>query len=354
MNTFIIQINHLLLLITCCLTILATTATADTFHGDWELAMDKNGIKAYSRKIAGSGIFEFRAVMVVEAPIEVVGEMLRDVPAVSEWLPYCDKSRLLKMEDRNNFTIYFSLDLPWPVKDRDLVMKSVTEYDFDHGRAVSDLYNTEAASCPPKESHIRIPDMTGQYVFEFITREKTGIIHTYRADIAGSLPEWMANFATKYNIYNTFINMKKMFKKQKYIELAGKSPDRKICERILEDKEQVKRILVARLREFIQDLSFVDLIKNSRSVDDVLRADNGRISETLLYGWGSDESKKEAIRVVLEILVSGLTREEKLKDAILNDDQLADTILRGPEPGEKTSRQIIEAYLKNAAAASGN
>jgi hypothetical protein len=347
------KICCLLLMMIGCMGLPASQAVADTPGADWELVMDKNGIKAYSRKIADSGIFEFRAVMVADAPVEVVGEMLRDVPAVSQWLPYCNQSYLLEAEDRNNFTIYFSLDLPWPVADRDLVMKTATTYDLDHGRAVSNLYRTEVAACPPKGSHIRMPEMKGQYVFEFITREKTGIIHTYRADIGGSLPEWMANFATKYNMYNTFMNMKELFKNKKYIALAGASPDRELCERILEDKDRVKKILMARLREFIQDLSFVDMLQESRGVDDVLREENGRVSELLLYGWGSEESRKKAVRVVLEIFLSGFACDKELAGTILNDDKLAETILRGPAPGAKTSRQSIEAYLQTGGGTAG-
>jgi hypothetical protein len=331
----------------CCLLFSASGALSVTADGDWELVMDKNGIKAYSRKVCGSGIFEFRAVMVVDAAPEVVGEMLRDVPSDTEWLPYCDEARVLEKQDQNNFTIYLSFDLPWPVKDRDLVMKSVTEYDFDHARAISNLFSAEVAACPPNDSHIRMTDMTGQYVFEFVTRQRTGIIHTYRADLRGNIPEWMANYATQNNIYNTFMNMKKMFKKEKYIALGKNSPDRELTDSFLADKQRVKNVLEARLREFIGDGDFVDMMmKESRNIDDVLDADNGRISETLLYGWGSEESKKKAIKVVLEIYLAGLTRDEQLTRTILNDDHLVGTILSGPGPGERTSRQIIASYLE--------
>ena len=106
-------------------------------------------------------------------------------------------------------------------------------------------------------------------------------------------------------------------------------------------------MLEARLREFIGDGDFVDMMmKESRNIDDVLDADNGRISETLLYGWGSEESKKKAIKVVLEIYLAGLTRDEQLTRTILNDDHLVGTILSGPGPGERTSRQIIASYLE--------
>jgi len=333
------------LVIIGCLFLGPAGAPADTCDGDWSLVMNKNGIKAYSRKVEGSGIFEFRAVMVVDARAEVVAEALRDTPAMTEWLPDCEGAYVINMEDRNKFTSYVSLDLPWPVKDRDMVLDTVTTYDLVHARAITDFVVCQEPSMPPKDTHVRIPALKGQYVFEFVTRERTGIVHTYRGDIGGSVPEWLANHASKYNIYNTFLNMKEMFKKQKYIELAKTSPDREICERFLEKEEDVKRIMTARLREFIRDADFVDMIRDSRGFDEVLKTGNGTISETLLYGWGSDESKKKAIRFLLEMYLNGCAVNPETVKAVLKDDHLADRILYGPCAGEKTARQILADHL---------
>src|SRR6056297_755035 len=252
-----------LMLMLFCLGLTSVQANSDECHGEWELVKNKNGIKAYSRKVEGSGIFQFRAVAVFDAPVEVVSEALRDVPANTEWIPDCDEAYMVKQEDRNHFTNYMSLDLSWPVSDRDLVLKTETKYDYKHGRAITNFWDTELPGCPPREDHIRIPEVKGQYVFEYVTREKTGIVHTYRADLGGHIPEWMANFATKNHIYNEFMNLKEMFQKEKYLERAKTSPDRKLCENILENKERVKKIMVARLREFIKDSDFVDMVKDS-------------------------------------------------------------------------------------------
>lgn len=323
-----------------------TNCLADQRCSDWEMVMNKNGIMAYSRKVSGSGIFEFRAVMVVDARAEVVAEALRDIPAMTEWLPDCDNAFVINKSNRNDFSTYFSLDLPWPVKDRDVVMYTTTKYDLDHARAVTDFITFEEAAPPPRKSHIRMPYLKGQYVFEYVTREKTGIVQTYRADIGGSIPEWMANFVTKYNIYKTFMNMKELFKKEKYIKLAKTSPDREICESFQTNREETKNLLLARLREFIHDTDFLDMIRDSRALDDLLDTGNGQISETLLYGWGSDESKEKAIRFVLKSYLSGRTCDNQLMETALDDDDLIRTILKGPGPTEKPSRQIIEAYLQ--------
>ncbi|SHK96607.1 START domain-containing protein [Desulfatibacillum alkenivorans DSM 16219] len=332
----------------------APLCMAETQYGEWELVMDKNGIKAYSRKVEGSGIFEFRAVAVVDAPIEVVGETLRDVPACADWLPYCQEARLLEMTDRNHFSTYNMFNLPWPLKDRDLALGTDTEYDLVHGRAVSNFRNIVTPACPESDDYIRMPSLKGQYVFEFITRERTGIIQTYRADLAGAIPDWMANIATKYMMYDTFMNLKALFKKEKYIEAAKQSPDREVCLNILENKKRVKEILVARLREFIQDQDFIEMILADRDIDGVLLSDNGRTSETILYGWGSDESKKTAVQGILRAYLTAQGQCEETIEAAVKDDLLVETILHGPDQAGQTSPKIIETYLKRNSVVASN
>ena len=145
----------LAVLMLCGLVPATNRSIAGACDSGWEMVMDKNGIKADASQYANSGIFELRAVMVVDARAEVVAETLRDTPATPEWLPDCDLSYVLNMKDRSNFTSYISIDLPWPVKDRDLVMKTNTTYAFEHARAVTDFFDTTDPSAPPKKSHIR-------------------------------------------------------------------------------------------------------------------------------------------------------------------------------------------------------
>ena len=252
------------------------------------------------------------------------------------------------MKDRNHFSTYVSFDLPWPLKDRDLTLGTDTEYDLVHGRAVTNLYNTHVFSCPENDEHIRMPSLKGQYVFEFITREKTGIIQTYRADLAGSVPDWMANIATKYMMYDTFVNLKEMFKKEKYIEAGKQSPDQEVCLNILENKKRVKEILVARLREFIRDDAFIEMILGDQDIDQVLLSDNGKTSETILYGWGSEESKKTAIKGILNAYLTAQGQDEKTIKTVLKNNALVETILHGPKPSAPSSQRIMETYFKKS------
>jgi hypothetical protein len=48
-------------------------------EGPWELAKDSEGIKVYTRSVPGSSANEFKGIAEVDAPIEVIVEVFKDI-----------------------------------------------------------------------------------------------------------------------------------------------------------------------------------------------------------------------------------------------------------------------------------
>ncbi|MEW5736921.1 MAG: START domain-containing protein, partial [Thermodesulfobacteriota bacterium] len=328
------------------LAIIVGLAASPAFCDDgWKLVMNKNGIKAYMREVPGSPIKEVRAVATMDATLENIGELLRDTPACLEWLPYCKQAEVLKTYHRNKMDLYYLLSPPWPVKNRDLVINSDTFYDLDAGRAIVNLTATQVPCVPETNDAIRIKDFSGQYVFEYIDRNRTGVIYTYRVDMAGAIPAFVMNIMGKYTLYDTIQNLRRMVKLQKYIDLAKKSPDREICESILNDKDKVRNVFRTRLGEFIGDKKFVDEISSDDDMLACFFSSKTGLSEILLYGWGSDESKKKAISALLtNWLPKKVGNNPKLVEKMAKDKVLVDAILTG----NGNALAIVESYAKKA------
>lgn len=301
----------------------------------WKLEMDKNGIKSYSRSLEGSNILEFRAVTVIDAPIETVGEVVRDMASYPLWVPYCSRGDVLHEIDRNNRTVYVYLDLPWPVADRDIVPEARTTYDLQRGRAIAEITDTRYPACPPHKDVVRLPEFRGEYVFEYITRNKTGVIYTYRADVGGSIPVSLSNMFSKMNMYKTFRNLKKMVGLPRFREMGEKSLDKEIIRGIMDDPDKLTVIMIERLREFVKHESFIQMLASSPGLYELMTENGGRISQQLLYGWGSTESKKEAVKGVLKAYLTRRNADKKAVAAAVNNEALVTAILTGsayPEP----------------------
>jgi hypothetical protein len=107
-------------LFTCAIFIaFASSALAQS---EWKLMRNEDGIKAYARSIPGSKLLELKAITVIDAKMEVVGEVLRDVPSNPEWMANCSEARIVHLISRKEMIVHTTMDFPAPVSDRDLVV----------------------------------------------------------------------------------------------------------------------------------------------------------------------------------------------------------------------------------------
>ncbi|GEM_PF-1475688 len=81
-----------------------------------------------------------------------------------------------------------------------------------------------------------MPEFNGSYQFKFITREKTGVVFSYRADPGGNIPPAITNMFSEKLLFDTLSNLKdKMVRMERYAAAAEQSRDRAIFEGILAD-----------------------------------------------------------------------------------------------------------------------
>jgi len=316
---------------------------SDVKASEWQPEIKKNGIDAYSRVIDGTDILEIRAITVVQARMEVIAEVLRDIPANVEWRPKCAECRLLERYNRNSMTTYTRIDLPWPVSDRDVVIKADTSINLNTGRVVVSLGSVDHHKAPPPNGNVRITEFYSQYYLEYINREQTGIIFTTRVNPAGRIPTFLVNMFNKRFAYEEMLGLTQMVKKQKYVVAGRISQDRKTIENLLQKKENVQKIFRARLDSFIKDKDFVDLLANDKQVIQIFGQGSGEIEKLILYGMGLRESKKNAIKKLLKVhLLNNSDYSPELIENISNDDLLVTSILDGQKKFES-----FDALIQN-------
>ena len=70
--------------IVCGVLLLFSVAGAE--EGHWELIKSKNGIDTYRMTHPGTEVCTFKAVGFIDARIEVIGEVIRDISAYPEYV----------------------------------------------------------------------------------------------------------------------------------------------------------------------------------------------------------------------------------------------------------------------------
>ena len=128
------------------LLLLLSLAGGEAHAGGWTQFLDKNGVRGYTRTVPGSNLVDVRSTIVVPAKIEIVGAVLRDVEGLKRSGSSCIEVRIIEKRDRNHYTFYVAYDFPWPVSDRDAVVKVTTRYDLNKARVDMLISDEEMAA----------------------------------------------------------------------------------------------------------------------------------------------------------------------------------------------------------------
>ncbi|HDP24846.1 MAG TPA: hypothetical protein ENN34_05320 [Deltaproteobacteria bacterium] len=204
-----------------CLLCLASTPALGDAEQSWILKKDAEGIKVYTRSVEGSDSNEFKAITDVDAPIEVLLEVFQDIPSFPQWYGFCKEIRLIEQVSPIHRIIYFVLETPWPVKDRDMVVEVRDDVDTSPGTALITMHALEEEMVSRNERYVRMTEVRGSAVLESIDGKRTHVVHTVLADPAGFIPAAVSNMLQKEQPFLTLKGLKEMVKQDVYYERAG-------------------------------------------------------------------------------------------------------------------------------------
>ncbi|MEX1666371.1 START domain-containing protein [Zhongshania arctica] len=215
----IIMRNTLLMLLAILLFPIAGLAET----GEWQLAKEQDGIRVYTRDIAGSGYREFKGEMMVDANINQLLGLLDDTQACPQWMHNCIAPLLLsEASERERYT-YMRNDLPWPFGDRELLVHSLINQEPASGAVTITLTGIDddalpldaQSKLPAKKKYERAAGLQGFWRF---TPEgnRQHVVYQMHIDLGGSPAPALANAQIADTPLYTLINMRKLIELEKY------------------------------------------------------------------------------------------------------------------------------------------
>src|SRR4030042_6200137 len=102
---------------------------------DWKMLDNKNEIQYWDAAVEGSKYKQYKGTGIIDAGMETIIALLRDVPAYKEWVLDCKECALIKALGGNDQNIcYYVYDSQFPVTDRDTVVKTYSVPDYKNGK----------------------------------------------------------------------------------------------------------------------------------------------------------------------------------------------------------------------------
>jgi len=181
----------------------------------WSLATDKDDIKIYTRSVSGSSFKEFKAEMTVRASLSALVELLDDVENQVNWIHNCAEARRLRTISRTEGINYTVIKAPWPVTDRDLIIRYKITQD-EKTKEVKIEMTGDKSYIAEKRGLVRVPSMAGTWLYTPVGRGLVKITYQVHSETGGFVPASIANAFVVDAPYYTFINMREELKKPKY------------------------------------------------------------------------------------------------------------------------------------------
>ncbi len=159
---------------------------------DWAFLYQRDGFRVFT--LPGDPP-SFRAEGKVDVQFARLAAVLADVPRHHEWIERLVESRILEGDALHGGVIYQRYDLPWPARDREVLVESVVEEDVSRGEVA-----VRFRSIPPESSElpsettgkcVRIPILEGDFLLKDLGEEGVFVRYTVRIDPGGRLPRWI-------------------------------------------------------------------------------------------------------------------------------------------------------------------
>ena len=203
--------------------------------GSWEEIDASDGVTVYRRTTPHNGLYEFRGVGVIDAGIPKLIALMSDAEHMSGWVYGCIKGELLERnftedeydkETSGYYQIFYGVNsMPWPVKNRDYVLKAniqiqppTKEYPF-RVNVVSQTVNHPLK--PTNTDNVRMPGLSAVFVLTPLkgpsgAMDKTKVDFVVAADPGGYIPNWITNIASRMLPRKTISSLQELALTERY------------------------------------------------------------------------------------------------------------------------------------------
>ncbi|MDK9559353.1 START domain-containing protein [Marinobacter sp. M216] len=157
----------------------------------WSLRKEADSIRVYTIDRNDSSFKAFKAEAVLDAPIENLMAVMMNPQSCIEWVHNCTESYAFGKGNFHDRYAYSVNDMPWPVTDRDYVLRIRTRGNQASGEIIMDLNATPNQRA---EFDTRVRVDRSDTLYRFIPEgDKTRMIWLQHTDPNGALPGWLVN-----------------------------------------------------------------------------------------------------------------------------------------------------------------
>jgi hypothetical protein len=183
---------------------------------EWELRKEGDGIRVFTRDSHLPGLKTVRAetVLPIDDPYAVVA-LLADEEASVELMDTVSFVEEVESDEPGTNHMRMVLDMPWPIKDRDVVAAMTMVHDEENRRFIMTLTG-KPELIPVNSKYVRVPSFDSSYTLRYGREDGVHVTFESTVDPGGSIPAWVMNYGITGMPVNTLTNMRRLVTREKY------------------------------------------------------------------------------------------------------------------------------------------
>ena len=158
---------------------------------DWNLQKKTGSIQVFTLDRPDSSFQAFKAVAMLEVPIENLMAVMINPQSCVEWVHNCTESYAFGDGGFHDRYAYSVNNLPWPFADRDYVLRIRTHGSAEGGEVIMEL-NAVPQRRDTEKGLVRVDQSDTLYRFTPMG-DQTRMVWIQHTEPNGSLPGWLVN-----------------------------------------------------------------------------------------------------------------------------------------------------------------
>lgn len=181
----------------------------------WVLKSDEDGIQLYSRSVPASPFKALKTVCTLQTSLSSVAAVLLDVMRTSEWVYGTSTCSILKQESPSVVYYYAEMGMPWPVTNRDFIIK-ISMMQDPVTKVITVLAENQPDFIPEKKKLVRIRSSSGKWRIEPLSNGRVRIEYQLYVEPGGSVPSALMNMFSGKGPVESFKNLRKRVVMKEY------------------------------------------------------------------------------------------------------------------------------------------
>lgn len=199
----------------CLMLVLSSASFQVKGQTQWTLKTDEDGIQLYTKSVPGSSYKSLKTVCTLQTSLSSVAAVLLDVQQTKEWVYGTSTSGMLKQESPSAVYFYAEMGMPWPVTNRDFIVK-ISILQDPVSKIITVLAENYPDYLPEKKALVRIRNSSGKWLIEPLPNGRVRVEYQLYVDPGGVVPASLVNMFLGKGPLESFKSLKKRVAMKQY------------------------------------------------------------------------------------------------------------------------------------------